>query len=226
MGILTRFKDIMSSNINALLDKAEDPEKMIDQCLRNLNADLGKVKSETASVMAEEARAKRELNDCTEQIEEMQTYAVKAVQAGNDNDAKTFLERKAALTRKQADLQQAYDLAAANSAHMQEMHDKLTGDIQELEARRSAIKGKLAAAKAQEHINEMNSSIKSSNRSIDAFERMEAKADAALDSANAMAALNAREKANDLDDLKAKYSSPASDIDQELMALKESLNKE
>ncbi len=47
MGILTRFKDIMSSNINTLLDKAEDPEKMIDQCLRNLNNDLGKVKSET-----------------------------------------------------------------------------------------------------------------------------------------------------------------------------------
>lgn len=56
MGILTRFKDIMSANINALLDKAEDPEKMIDQCLRNLNSDLGKVKAETATVMAEEQR--------------------------------------------------------------------------------------------------------------------------------------------------------------------------
>ncbi len=61
MGILNRFKEIMSSNINALLDKAEDPEKMIDQILRNLNSDLGKVKAETASIMAEEQRAKREL---------------------------------------------------------------------------------------------------------------------------------------------------------------------
>ena len=48
MGILKRFKDIMSSNINALLDKAEDPEKMIDQYLRDLQEDLRKVKSETA----------------------------------------------------------------------------------------------------------------------------------------------------------------------------------
>ena len=47
MGILKRFKDIMSSNINALLDKAEDPEKMIDQYLRDLQEDLRKVKSET-----------------------------------------------------------------------------------------------------------------------------------------------------------------------------------
>ena len=49
MGILTRFKDIMSANINALLDKCEDPEKMIDQYMRNLESDLGKVKAETAS---------------------------------------------------------------------------------------------------------------------------------------------------------------------------------
>lgn len=42
MGILSRFKDIMSSNIHALLDKAEDPEKMVDQYIRNLNSDPGK----------------------------------------------------------------------------------------------------------------------------------------------------------------------------------------
>ena len=61
MGILTRFKDIMSANINALLDKCEDPEKMIDQYMRNLESDLGKVKEETASVMAEQKRCNREL---------------------------------------------------------------------------------------------------------------------------------------------------------------------
>ena len=45
MGILTRFKDIMSANINALLDKAENPEKMIDQYLRNLENDLARGKT-------------------------------------------------------------------------------------------------------------------------------------------------------------------------------------
>ncbi|MCY8094490.1 PspA/IM30 family protein, partial [Bacillus haynesii] len=47
MSILSRFKDIMASNINALLDKAENPEKMVDQYVRNLNSDLNKVKAET-----------------------------------------------------------------------------------------------------------------------------------------------------------------------------------
>ena len=60
MGILTRFKDIMEANINALLDKAEDPEKMVDQYLRNLESDLGKVKAETAAVMADEVARKLE----------------------------------------------------------------------------------------------------------------------------------------------------------------------
>ena len=93
-GILQRFKDIMSSNINALLDKAEDPEKMIDQYLRNLESDLGKVKAETASVMAEETRTKRQLDECQEEINKMQSYAEKAVMAGNDDDAKQFLAKK------------------------------------------------------------------------------------------------------------------------------------
>ena len=64
MGIIARFKDIMAANINALLDKAEDPEKMIDQYLRNLESDLGNVKAETAAIMAAETRAKRELDEC------------------------------------------------------------------------------------------------------------------------------------------------------------------
>ena len=125
MGILTRFKDIMSSNINALLDKAEDPEKMIEQCLRNLNSDLGKVKSETAVVMAEEQRSKRELDECNAEIDKMQAYAVKALEAGNEGDARKFLEKKGALTSKQQGLQQAYDLASANAQNMRAMHDKL-----------------------------------------------------------------------------------------------------
>ncbi len=63
MGIITRFKDIMAANINALLDKCEDPEKMIDQYLRNLEQDFSKVKAETAAIMAEEKNAKRKLDD-------------------------------------------------------------------------------------------------------------------------------------------------------------------
>lgn len=224
MGILTRFKDIMSSNINSLLDKAEDPEKMIDQCLRNLNSDLGKVKAETASVMAEEQRCKRELDDCNQQIDKYQNYAAKALQAGNDSDAKKFLEKKSELANRQAALNDAYQSAKNNSDNMRAMHDKLVADIGQLESRRNTIKAKMAAAKTQERINKMTSSFDGANSSISAFERYENKANQALDKANAMAELNAPKK-DDIDDLAKKYDSvDSSSVDAELEALKASLN--
>ncbi|MDD6571922.1 MAG: PspA/IM30 family protein [Thermoflexaceae bacterium] len=221
MGILSRFKDIMSSNINALLDKMEDPEKMIDQYLRNLESDLGKVKAETAAIMAEETRAKRELDECNEEIEKMQNYAQKAVLAGNDADARTFLEKKQQLVNKQASLQQAYTAAAENAAKMRQMHDKLVGDINELNSRRDAIKAKVKVAKTTEKINKMTSSISGSEASLAAFERMEAKADRMLDQANAEAELNANAPGVSIRDIQAKYdAAPSSAVDDELAALK------
>ena len=224
MGILSRFKDIMSSNINALLDKAEDPEKMIDQCLRNLNSDLGKVKSETASIMAEEQRAKRVLEDCEEEIAKMQTYAVKALEANNENDARKFLEHKASLSAKLPGLKEAYELAHNNANHMRQMHDKLVSDIKELESRKDMIKGKLAVAKTQERINKMSSSVASANNSMASFAKYEEMADRALDKANAMAELNRSSSNQTIEDLAKKYVSDTS-IDDELAALKASLNK-
>ncbi|HWT73384.1 MAG TPA: PspA/IM30 family protein [Mobilitalea sp.] len=224
MGILTRFKDIMTSNINALLDKAEDPEKMIDQCLRNLNSDLGKVKSETAAIMAEEQRAKRALDECNTDIAKMQSYAVKALETNNDEDARKFLEQKATLSSRQPGLQEAYDLAHTNATHMREMHDKLVEDINELEARKDMIKGKLAVAKTQERINKMESSVTSANDSIASFKKYEDMADKALDKANAMAELNNSSKEQTIEDLTKKYTEQ-SNVDDELAALKASLGK-
>ncbi|MBU8879133.1 PspA/IM30 family protein [Bacillus sp. FJAT-29790] len=225
MGILTRFKDIMASNLNALLDKAEDPEKMIDQYLRNLTSDLGKVKSETASIMAEEQRAKRTLDECKSDSDKMQKYAIKALEAGNDDDARKFLEKKASLVAKEAELQEAYNLASSNSIQMKKMHDKLVSDIGELESRKAMIKGKMAVAKTQERINKIGSSITGANHSISAFGRMEEKVNRALDEANAMAMLNTDPK-DDIKDLTAKYDNNT-EVDDELAALKEKLkNKE
>ena len=228
MGIIARFKDIMSANINALLDKCEDPEKMIDQYLRNLESDLGKVKAETASVMAEETRAKRELDECNAEITKFQNYAVKAVESGNDEDARQFLAKKNQLVEKQTALQQAYTLASANATKMRQMHDKLVKDINELNAKKDSIKAKIAVAKTQERINKIGSSVAGAENSMSAFARMEAKADKMLDEANAMADLNLSAEEADIDNLAAKYddnsaASPA--VEDELAALKAKMNK-
>ena len=228
MGIMTRFKDIMSANINALLDKAEDPEKMIDQYLRNLESDLGKVKAETASVMAEETRARRALDECTANITKMQTYAEKAVAAGNDADARQFLAQKKIYTDKLASLQQTYQLAAENATKMRQMYDKLVADINDLNARRDAIKAKVAAAKTQQKINKIGASGVGASNNLSAFARMEEKANKMLDEANAMSELNSSAQETSIDDLASKYDTPStsdSEVDDELAALKAQLGK-
>ena len=226
MGVIQRFKDIMSANINAMLDKAEDPAKMIDQYLRNLESDLGNVKAETASIMAEEKRCKRELDECTAEVQKMQSYAEKAVMAGNDNDAKQFLQRKATLVEKQASLMKAHQLTAANADKMKQMHDKLVQDITNLNAKRDSIKAKVAVAKTQERINQVGSTITGAADNLSAFERMEQKANQMLDKANAMAELN-QNASDSMEDLMAKYDTGATgtQIDDELEALKAKMGK-
>ena len=221
MGIISRFKDIMAANINALLDKAEDPEKMIDQTMRNLTKDLGEVKQETAAVMADEQRCRRELDECNQEIAKMQAYAEKALLAGNEADAMKFLEKKNTLTTKQASLQQTYDVAAANAMKMRQMHDKLVKDINDLSARRDAIKAKMKVAKTQQKLNKLNSTMTDSSSSISAFERMEAKANSMLDQANAMSELNLTTEETGVDSLAAKYDAvPDAAVKEQLEALK------
>ena len=221
MGILQRFKDIMASNINALLDKAEDPEKMIDQTLRNLTKDLAEVKKETAAVMADEQRCKRELDEVNSEITKMQAYAEKALLAGNEADAMKFLEQKNQLTAKQASLQQTYDVAAANAMKMRQMHDKLVTDINQLDSRRDAIKAKM---KTQDRLNKMTNNLSDSASSMAAFDRMEAKANAMLDQANAMTELNQTTQESGIDSLAAKYdAAPNAAVQDELAAMKAKL---
>ncbi len=226
MGVLERFKTIMTSNINALLDKAEDPEKMIDQILRDLDTDLRNVKAETASIMAEEKRAKRELDECREDVTKMENYAMKALKDNNEEDARKFLEEKKRYEEKLEILEKAYELAEQNSVKMKEMHSKLVGDIDELNSRKANIKAKMSVAKTQAKINEVGKSASGVAGSMSAFERMEEKANKALDEAEAMSELN-KPKEDDISELTRKYDTKdTSDVDDELARLKEKLQSE
>lgn len=222
MGILQRFGDIMKSNINALLDKCEDPAKMVDQTLLDLRKDLADVKKETASVMADEKNAKRKLDENDAEIKKYTTAAQNALKSGNEADAKTLIARKQQLEETRTSLQSTYDVAHANAEKMRQMHDKLTNDIESMETRKDAIKGKVATAKAQAHMNKMTSGV-NTDASMAAFDRMEAKANKMLDEANAEAELN--EGVHSTDDLADKYALGGNDVsvDDELARMKAEL---
>ena len=220
-SILGRFKDIMSANINSLLDKMENPEKMIDQYVRNMERDLNSVKSETAAVMAQESAAKRKV------VKKMDTYARKALKSGNESDAKLFLEKKATLQTKLESLNNDKEVAAQNALKMREMHDKLASDIQTLSAKRSEIKAKMKMAKTSERISSLSGA--GPNGNVSAFNAMEEKANRMIDEANAKMELN-MPKSDGIDDLMKKYddnsSETSSAVDAELEKMKKEMGLE
>ena len=222
MGILARFSDIIKANVNAVIDKMEDPSKMIDQYLRDMMEDLAEVKRETAGVMAEEKRTKRLVDENDAEVAKYAEYAKKALQAGNEEDARVFIGKKQALEASGAGLKTAYATANANAVKMRQMHDKLTADIEALKARRDMIKAKVAVAKTQKTLNEVASSVGKSEGAMSAFERMEDKADRMLDEATAMSELNT-EPIDEAKALEEKYASGGASVDDELAEMKKDL---
>lgn len=217
MAILKRFGDIMRANINALLDKAEDPAKMVDQMLLDLNEDLAAVKKETASVMAAATNARQQVNDCKADIAKYEAAAKAAVKAGND-DARKLLATKQQYESTLNSLEEAATVAEDNAAKMRQMHDKLVNDINSLQARRAAVHAKVSVANAQQHVNEATEKTSRASRNSAAFERMEEKADRMLNEANATAELNTQASNEDIAN---KYLAGGStSVDDELARLK------
>lgn len=94
MGIFTRFRDIVSSNINAMLDKAEDPEKLIKLMIREMEDTLVEIKASCAGVMANSKKVQRELNEVQSQEGYWKERAELAVNKGRDDLAREALMEK------------------------------------------------------------------------------------------------------------------------------------
>ena len=223
MSVLARFSKIISANVNSMIDRMEDPEKMIDQYLRDMMEDLPEVKESTAGVMAEETRSKRAVDENEAEVNKYQQLAKKALEAGNEDDARVFLSKKQELENVGAGLSTAYASAHENAAKMRQMHDKLASDIETLRNRRAMIKGKISVAEAQGKINEATQSVSKSQGAMSSFERMEEKANRMLDEANAMSELNS-EPIDKAKDLEAKYASQTTaSVEDELARMKSDL---
>lgn len=227
MGVISIFEragKILESNINAILDKLEDPEKMIDQLLVDAREDLADVKKETVAVRADVKAAERDLNECKKKIEDYNKAAQNAVLSGKDDDARTLIQSKQAQEAALPQLQTAYDALKSKADKLTAMHNKLVGDIETLEARKNGVKATMAAAKAQESANKMSEHLDRSSKTMSAFERMEAKANAKLDRAEAESEMNAEIANSDADSLAAKYGAGStSGVDDELARMKAEL---
>ena len=221
MSILQRFKTIMSSNLHDIVDKKKSNEKTIDDYLRAIQLDLGKVKSERATMIVEEQRAKRAWDECKAEMNKMEKYAMRSIETGNEENARKFLEKKAVLGVKASTLGETYNRVTSQMDQMRQLHDKLMADLQELEARGTMIKGKASMTKIQEKINEINGPSVG-NYSMSTFGKAEEAVDRAFEEANARAELN-KDPLDNIKDPKVKYDECT--VDDELAALKAQMKK-
>ena len=106
MGIFTRFRDIISSNINAMLDKAEDPGKLIKLMIREMEDTLVEIKTACAGVMASGKKTQRQLDRHKVQAQYWEEKAELAVDKGRDDLAREALLEKRKFTRRAQTLQQ------------------------------------------------------------------------------------------------------------------------
>ncbi len=126
MGIFTRFKDIVASNISAMLDKAEDPEKLIKLMIREMEDTLIELKSSCANTIAGQKKVRRMLDDIQDKEEFWTRKAELAVKKGKDNLARQALNEKRIYTNK-------LNSVEIEATELEHMITQYQDDIQELE---------------------------------------------------------------------------------------------
>jgi phage shock protein A len=129
MGIFTRFRDIVSANINSMLDRAEDPEKMIRLMIREMEDTLVEIKSSCAGVMANRKTVQRDLNQVRTRETGWNDKAALAVSKGRDDLAREALIEKRRYSRKarslEAELLEFDELVDTYKADICQLEDKL-----------------------------------------------------------------------------------------------------
>ncbi|MBI4557621.1 MAG: phage shock protein PspA [Candidatus Hydrogenedentes bacterium] len=135
MGIFTRVRDIISSNINAILDKAEDPEKLIRLMIREMEDTLVEIKAACAGAMATKKRIQRDLDGAQARVQEWAGKAQLAVNKGREDLAREALLEKRRYTERARALEK--ELAHGNS-----LVEQYQSDITQLEDKLSAVREK------------------------------------------------------------------------------------
>jgi phage shock protein A len=214
VAIFDRISTIMRSNINALLDSAEDPEKMLDQILRDMSSAIGEARGQVAAMIAEEKKIAGDLEQAKRLVEEWDRKAMLAVEKGQDDLAREALRRK-------KDFASHVEIYETQLAAQSQAVTKLKGDLQLLDAKfedakrnRDALIARQKRAKAQQAVTRVSASLGQFDPSAD-LARMEDR----IEREEAMADANA-ELVEETVDSRFAALERDSEMDDELAALK------
>lgn len=156
VGVMQKLKGFLFGEDSELFEDAGDAETKIEKQLQELHRQLARIKSETAVIMAEERQAKTRLESCMEEINRMETYAQRAIAAGNETDAGQFLTKKNELLNQKSGLERVYEFAVLNTRRMRETHDRLEADIAALKAQKSTVDSTIRSAQVHKSMKDID----------------------------------------------------------------------
>ncbi|MFZ5597386.1 MAG: PspA/IM30 family protein [Bacillota bacterium] len=217
MGLFKRVGDNIRANINALLDKAEDPVKMLNQYLRDMEDDIADAEGAVAKQLAVARKFKAQYEDSHEMSAKREGQALEALKKDREDLARKALEDKKLHSSKAKDYQALYEDSYATANRLKSQLREMKDEYDRLKAKRDNLAARAQAAKAQKEIYGLMGGLSRDSARLD-FDRMEekvlqmeAEAQVASDSCRGgksldeeLASLGDRDIDRELEDLKLK----------------------
>ncbi|MFH1762546.1 MAG: PspA/IM30 family protein [Gemmatimonadota bacterium] len=224
MGIFQKLSTVLKSNINDLIAKAENPEKMLNQIILDMRDQLAKAKREVAAAIADERKLRAQLDDEVKQTRDWEHRAMLAVKEGRDDLAKQALIRQQEHAQRAASIDQTWTSQAQETEKLKGSLRQLNDKIEEAKRKRNLLIAKQKRAQAQRRIHETMSGL-SDTSAFEAFNRMAEKIEESerrsLAHAEVTEALTGDTLEQDFLRLEAGHGSV--DVDDRLLALKQEM---
>ena len=218
MGIFDRFSTMLRSNINDLISRAENPEKMLNQLILDMKSNLAKAKQEAAAAIADEKKLQAESEREKKQAEDWERRAMLAVQEGRDDLATQALMRYNEALQGAQQLHETWVKHKADTESLKGQLRQLNDKIEEAKRKKNILVARAKRAEAQQRIQETMSGMNDKS-AFESFDRMAEKIEAIERKALAAAEIQQEFQSDDLMDQfkKLEYKGTA---DQQLLDLK------
>ena len=224
MGIMDRMATVIKSNLNNLINKAEDPEKMLDQILIEMRQQLLEAKRQVAVAIADEKRLAAQLEAELEQVREWERRATMAVQKGEDDLAREALRRKADHEQIAIVYKTQWDAQKSSTENLKNALRGLSQKIEEAGRKKNLLIARQKRAEAQKHIHEVMTGLTDTS-AFESFDRMASKVEYIEAQANAAVEIS-QELSGDTMEQRFRALESSTDVEQELHALKAKVQKE
>jgi phage shock protein A len=171
MGIFDRLSTMLRSNINDLISRAENPEKMLNQLIVDMKGQLAKAKQEVASAIADEKKLLADAESMKKQADDWERRAMLAVQEGRDDLAKQALVRYNETLQGAQQLHETWVKHKADTEALKGSLRTLNDKIEEAKRKKNILVARARRAEAQQRIQETMSGM-SDKSAFESFERM------------------------------------------------------